>query len=472
MKETKELKTKERKTQGLGTEEKRDNIMGTRSIMPLLFSMSVPPMISMMIQSLYNIVDSIFVARLSKEALTAVSLAYPLQNLILAVAVGFGIGINACMARSLGAKKQEETDAIAAHGAVCTLFHWLMFLFIGIFLTKPFLRIFTEEGQVFTMGCSYTYIVVCCSFGTLFHILIEKMFQSVGNMVIPMLLQGIGALANIILDPIMIYGLFGFPAMGVTGAAIATVASQILACILSIILFYKKGKDIHLSLSGFKFQRETAAKIYSIAVPSGIMTALPSLLVGALNSVLVALSPVAVAVFGLYYKMQTFVYMPANGIIQGMRPIISYNYGAGRLDRMKETVKAAMLFTTVIMAAGTLLFTAFPHQIMTMFQADSSMREMGVAALRTISMGFVVSSVGIVFAGVFESVGKGTYSLAVSLVRQLLIILPFAAVVSKTAGAKGVWFGFPLAEALAAVLALFLYKALIKKIVPSVSREL
>ena len=444
--------------------EERENTMGSRPVFPLLMSMSVPPMISMLIQSLYNIVDSIFVARISDKALTAVSLAYPLQNLIIAVAVGYGVGINACIARSLGAKRQEETNQTAAHGALGTALHCILFILVGVFLTEPFLRLFTDDPEIFSMGCSYTYIVVCFSFGSLFHIYIEKMFQATGNMVMPMILQGVGALINIILDPIMIFGLFGFPAMGVTGAAAATVAGQILACILAVTLFNLKEKNIRVSFRAFHFDRRIFFRIYSIGIPSCIMLSLPALLVGILNSLLVGLSSVAVAVFGLYFKLQSFVYMPENGIIQGMRPIISYNYGAGHLDRMRETVRCSMISCGAILAAGTLLFLAVPDYIMMMFGAEGEMMEMGMSCLRIISLGFIFSAAGTVFSGCFEAIGRGLHSLAVSLVRQLVVIPPLAFLLAETMGVTGVWIAFPAAEILAALLGLVLYRGQMRKV--------
>lgn len=444
--------------------EARENVMGTKPVFPLLMSMSVPPMISMLIQSLYNVVDSIFVARISEKALTAVSLAYPLQNLIIAVAVGYGVGINACIAKSLGAKKQEETDRTAAHGALGTALHCLIFILIGVFLTKPFLGLFTDDPEIFSMGCSYTYIVVCLSFGSLFHVYIEKMFQATGNMVMPMILQAVGAMTNIILDPIMIFGLFGFPALGVTGAAVATVTGQILACTLAVILFALREKNIRVSFRGFRFDRGTALRIYSIGIPSCIMLSLPSLLVGILNALLVSLSAVAVAVFGLYFKLQSFVYMPENGIIQGMRPILSYNYGAGHFDRMKETVRCSILSCGAVLALGTLLFMAVPSYIMMMFGAEGEMMEMGVSCLRIISVGFVFSAAGTVFSGCFEALGRGLHSLAVSLVRQFIVIPPLALALSGSMGVTGVWLAFPIAEALAAVLGFVLYRGQMRRV--------
>lgn len=452
--------------------EVKENAMGSRPVFPLLMSMSVPPMVSMLIQSLYNIVDSVFVARISDKALTAVSLAYPLQNLIIAVAVGYGVGINACIARSLGAKRQEETNQTAAHGALGTAFHCILFILAGLFLTKPFLRLFTDDPEIFSMGCSYTYIVVCLSFGSLFHIYIEKMFQATGNMVMPMILQGVGALINIVLDPIMIFGLFGFPAMGVTGAAIATVIGQILACTMAVILFILKEKNIRVSFRGFQFDRRIFLRIYSIGIPSCIMLSLPSLLVGILNALLVGLSSVAVAVFGLYFKLQSFVYMPENGIIQGMRPIISYNYGAGHLDRMKETVRCSMISCVVILAVGTLLFLAVPDYIMMMFGAEGEMMEMGISCLRIISLGFIFSAAGTVFSGCFEAIGRGLHSLAVSLVRQLIVIPPLAFLLAGTMGVTGVWAAFPAAELLAALLGYVLYRGQMKRVKLELSSSL
>ena len=452
--------------------EVKENAMGSRPVFPLLMSMSVPPMVSMLIQSLYNIVDSVFVARISDKALTAVSLTYPLQNLIIAVAVGYGVGINACIARSLGAKRQEETNQTAAHGALGTAFHCILFILAGLFLTKPFLRLFTDDPEIFSMGCSYTYIVVCLSFGSLFHIYIEKMFQATGNMVMPMILQGVGALINIVLDPIMIFGLFGFPAMGVTGAAIATVIGQILACTLAVILFILKEKNIRVSFRGFQFDRRIFLRIYSIGIPSCIMLSLPSLLVGILNALLVGLSSVAVAVFGLYFKLQSFVYMPENGIIQGMRPIISYNYGAGHLDRMKETVRCSMISCVVILAVGTLLFLAVPDYIMMMFGAEGEMMEMGISCLRIISLGFIFSAAGTVFSGCFEAIGRGLHSLAVSLVRQLIVIPPLAFLLAGTMGVTGVWAAFPAAELLAALLGYVLYRGQMKRVKLELSSSL
>ena len=444
--------------------QKTENIMGTKKVMPLLISMSVPPMISMLIQALYNIVDSMYVARVSEDALTAVSIAFPLQNLIIAVSCGFGIGLSSCVARALGAKDEKEVTSAATHGFLLSGVHWLLFVLMGLFVTGPFLGNFTDSPQIYEMSCQYTQIVLCFSIGSMYHLYAEKLFQATGSMVLPMIFQGAGAIFNIILDPIFIFGWFGISAMGVKGAAIATVASQILAAALSMIFFLKKCTSVRIHLKGFRFEKNMLWKIYTVAIPSAIMMSLPSVLVAALNSVLSAFSATAIAVFGLYIKIQTFVYMPANGVIQGMRPIMSYNYGAGNRKRMKETLKASLEAAGVIMTLGTVLFMAFPQGIMQLFNANAEMFEIGVPMLRIIAIGFIISTVGCVLSGAFEALGKGVQSLVVSLLRQLITIIPLSAVLSKTAGLYGVWATFPAAELIAAVIGCSLYRNFMKKL--------
>lgn len=438
--------------------------MGTKKVMPLLISMSVPPMISMLIQALYNIVDSMYVARVSEDALTAVSIAFPLQNLIIAVSCGFGIGLNSCVARALGAKDEREVTSAATHGFILSGFHWLLFVLMGIFVTGPFLQGFTNSPEIYEMSCQYTRIVLCFSIGSMYHLYAEKLFQATGSMVLPMIFQGVGAILNIILDPIFIFGWFGIPAMGVQGAAIATVASQIFAAVLSMVFFLKKCTAVRICLKGFRMEKTMIGKLYTVGIPSAIMMSLPSVLVAALNSVLAAFSATAIAVFGLYIKIQTFVYMPANGVIQGMRPIMSYNYGAGNRKRMKETLKASLEAAGVIMALGTLLFMAFPQMIMKLFDANEEMMSIGVPMLRIIAAGFLISTVGCVLSGAFEALGKGVQSLVVSLLRQLLVIIPLSMVLSRVMGIYGVWITFPIAELAAAVIGCILYGNFMKRL--------
>lgn len=443
--------------------EKSENIMGTKKVMPLLISMSVPPMISMLIQALYNIVDSMYVARVSEDALTAVSIAFPLQNLIIAVSCGFGIGLNACVARALGAKDEKEVTSAATHGFLLSGIHWLLFVLMGIFVTEPFLQGFTNNPQVYKMSCEYTQIVLCFSIGSMYHLYAEKLFQATGSMILPMIFQGVGAMLNIVLDPVFIFGWFGIPAMGVQGAAIATVASQIFAAALSMVFFLKKCTSVRICLKGFRIKKCMLCKLYAVGIPSAIMMSLPSVLVAALNSVLAAFQATAIAVFGLYIKIQTFVYMPANGVIQGMRPIMSYNYGAGNKKRMKETLIASLEAAGVIMAIGTVLFMAFPQSIMKLFDANKEMLSIGVPMLRMIAAGFLISTVGCVLSGAFEALGMGVQSLIVSLLRQLLIIIPLSMVLSRIWGIYGVWITFPIAELAAAVTGCILYRNFLQK---------
>ena len=439
------------------------NLMGTKPILPLLVSMSVPSILSMLIQSLYNVVDSIFVAWLSNDALTAVSLAYPLQNLVLAVAVGFGVGINAYIARNLGEGNQHRVDQAASMGVIFTTIHAVIFILVGLFGSEPFLHMFTNDPEILQMSVNYTRIVICLSFGSLYHIFIEKLFQAVGNMVVPMILQGVGAIVNIILDPILIFGMFGLPAMGVTGAAVATVTGQMTACGLAVFCFLRTRTGIRITRKDMKIDAGIAKRIYAVGVPSGLMTAMPSLLVSILNALLVGLHTLAVAAFGLYFKLQTFVYMPGNGLIQGMRPIVSYNYGAGQGRRLHLVIRWSLALTAIIMALGTLIAWGVPRQIMGLFDADEAMIAVGVPMLRITSLGFLVSTLGTVMAGCFEALGKGLYSLSISLLRQLLVIPPLAMVFSLSWGLNGVWAAFPVAEALAARVAVLLYRKVMRQ---------
>lgn len=446
-----------------------ENPMGTRPVFRLQLSMAVPPILSMLIQSMYNIVDSIFVARISRDALTAVSLAFPLQNLVLSVAVGIGVGISAVISQSLGAKNTRAADAAAANGLLLTAVHAVLFILFGLLFAKPFIGMFADDPEIYAMGCQYSLIVICFSCGNLFHIYFEKMFQATGNMLVPMVLMLIGALTNIVLDPILIFGLFGFPEMGVAGAAAATVIAQFVSCILSVAWFFLRPQPIRLSLRGFRPDGGMIRRIYAIGIPSSVMMALPSVLVGLLNAILTPLSEAAVAMFGVYFKLQTFVYMPANGLVQGMRPLVSYNYGAGLHARMHRTVRLSLLTAGGIMAAGTLLFLLVPDALLRLFDADAEMLAIGIPALRIISLGFVISSVGVVLAGAFEALGRGGPSLAVSLLRQLLIIPPLALLLSRFWGLTGIWITFPAAELFAAAAAVLLYRRIFRQLSAKIS---
>ena len=328
------------------------NPMEYKKVFPLLMSMAIPPMISMLIQSLYNIIDSIFVSQLGEEALTAVSLIYPLQNLSLAVSCGIGIAMNAFIARHLGAKDDKKASYYATQGIVMSVAHSLLFLIIGLFLIRPFLNMFTTNTKVIEYGMQYGIIVVSLVIGQFIHLAIEKMFQATGNMMMPMLMQIFGAVINIILDPILIFGYFGLPALGVSGAAIATVIGQFSAAILAFILFKRYNTHLHVSFKELKIDFHVMSQLYSVAVPSTVMMCLPSVLVSLLNGMLATISQSAVAFFGVYYKLQTFIYMPTTGVVQGMRPLMSYNYGAHLKERMHQILKVSGLAIATILGLG------------------------------------------------------------------------------------------------------------------------
>nr|WP_321026889.1 MATE family efflux transporter [Clostridium neonatale] len=437
---------------------KIENPMKVKPIFPLLISMSVPTMISMLIQSMYNIVDSIFVSQISENALTAVSLVFPLQNIVSAVAIGFGVGINSCMARSLGAMNNEDVNKAATHGMVLTLIHVLIFVVAGLFLVDPFLRIFTNDEEILRYGHQYATVVICFSFGLLFQLSMEKMFQAVGNMIIPMMMQALGCIINIILCPIMIFGKFGFPALGVLGSAISTITGQITVFIIYIFIFRKKNYDIKMNFKNFRFDKSTVRKLYAVGLPSSIMLSMPSILISVLNGILASISDVSVAVLGIYYKLQTFVYMPTNGLIQGMRPIISYNYGAKQRDRVLNTIKISIMLTSIIMIIGTCISVFFPEKVLMMFNAHDNMMSMGSTALRIISIGFIISSGSVILSGTFEALGDGKLSLIISLVRQFIIIIPLALILSRVLGVNGVWVSFPISEIAASIVSLILFR--------------
>lgn len=438
--------------------EQNNTFMKTRPIFPLLMSMSIPMMLSMLIQSLYNIVDSIYVSRLGTDALTAVSLAYPLQNVVVSVSVGIGVGITSAISIHLGAGNQEKANRSATIGLALAFFHCLLFLLAGIFVTKPFLKLFTNDVQILADACDYTYIVLCLSFGALLQVTMEKIFQGIGEMKLTMYLLSSGCIINIILDPILIFGLLGFPALGVKGAVIATVIGQICAFLLYIVVYRKKKLSIRIHPRYLCFDKQIILQIYGVGIPSSIMMTLPSILISVLNRILASFSSVYVAVLGVYFKLQTFIYMPANGIVQGLRPIIGYNYGAGETKRVKSAIRYSLLAAATLMLLGTLLSLLIPTQIFSLFDADEELMSAGVTALRIICLGFLISTIGIIYSGTFEALGKGKHSLIISLLRQFLITIPCGFILSRFFGPVGVWISFPVGELCASVAAFFLLR--------------
>lgn len=436
----------------------QENKMGTQKIFPLLLGMSLPPTISMMTSALYNIVDSIFVARLGNEALTAISLAFPIQILVIALAIGSGVGVNSYVSRKLGEKNFAEADSAATHGLVLSVIHFIVISVLGLLFIKPFFKMFTDNQNILNMGYEYTYIVTFLSLGILMQIGIEKTLQSTGNTLAPMYLQIIGAGINIILDPILIYGYFGFPPMGVKGAAIATVVGQITALFCSLYVLFCQKQAVKIHLKNFKWNSNTVKEIYNVGIPSFFIISIGSFLIIGINFILSEISALAVSIFGIYYKLQTFVYMPTSGITQGAMPIIGYNYGAESRKRLLKTLDYSMIICMGINFVGTIIFWLFPREILSFFKASDEMMTIGVAALRIISTSFIFGSVCFIFACFLQSIGKGLPSLIITLLRQVIIILPAAFILGKFWGLTGVWISFPIAEIFTAVTSFIIYK--------------
>ena len=429
------------------------NPMEGRAVFPLLLSMSFPVIISMLIQALYNIVDSFWVARLGTDALAAVSLAFPLQNVIMAISVGLGIGLSAHVSMALGRKDRSGASRMASVGILLALIHSVLFILAGIFLTKPFLSMFTDNDVVLAMADDYASIVLCLSFGEVLQMSYEKIFQGAGRMKTTMFLMASGCLINMILDPILIFGLCGFPSLGIRGAALATVIGQVAGMMLYVIVYACSDIGLSISPGYMKVDRKTVSRIYGVAIPSSLMLSLPSFLTGILNAILIGFGEIYVAILGLYFKLQTFVFMPANGVIQGMRPIIGYNYGSGRKDRVRETIRYSLLLVAVISLVGTVLSVFFPSQILSIFDADENLISAGTTALRIIGPSFVLSSVAVVASGVYESLGIGRTSLMISLLRQMIFMVPLSFILSRLLGPVGIWLSFPISEASALAVA-------------------
>ena len=445
-------------------EQTRQNKMGTAPMLPLIFSMSLPAMFSMLVQALYNIVDSYFVAQVSEKGLAAVSLAFPLQNLLIAFAVGTSVGVTSLISRRLGQGRQEEANSAAAHGILLAICTWALFAIYGGVFSTPFFELFETDPEIIRMGSSY--ISICCvfSFGVFVEVTLEKTLQATGNMIWPMIFQLIGALTNIILDPIMIFGLLGFPAMGVAGAAIATVSGQILAMVVASLVITFRDHDIHISFRGFRPDFKIIKDIYIVGMPSIVMQSIGTVMTMALNGILSSFSTAAYTVFGLYFKLQSFVFMPVFGLNQGLLPILGFNYGARNKHRMMSAFRSGCVIALVIMTAGMVVFLAFPQWLLGIFNASEELLEIGVPALRIICTCFLFAALGIVASTLFQAVGRGIYSLIVSLMRQLVVLVPAAWILAQvTHQVFYVWWAFPIAECFSLVVSLALLLRLYRK---------
>lgn len=447
----------------------KENKMGVMPIPKLLFEMSLPIIISMLVQALYNIVDSVFVAQIGENALTAVSLVFPVQNLMIAIAVGTGVGVNALLSRSLGEKNYETANHAARNGiflAVCSFF---VFAVIGASLAKFFFDIQTPDAEIQRYGIQYMTIVSVCSFAPFMQIMLERLLQSTGRSFYSMITQGLGAIINIILDPILIFGLFGFPRLEVMGAAIATVTGQIIAMLLGIYLNIKKNPEININMKKFRPQKRIIAEIYSVGIPSIVVQAIGSVMTFGINKILLMFTPTATAVFGVYFRLQSFIFMPVFGLNSGMVPIVAFNYGARNKKRMMSTINLSIFTAVAIMLVGLACFQIFPKQLLGIFNASGDMLRIGVPALRLISLSFIFAGYCIIVGSVFQALGNGLYSLVVSVARQLIAILPIAYIFGKVFGLEAVWLSFPLAEIVSVILSALLFKRVYAKKIKTMS---
>lgn len=427
------------------------NFMKERKILPLVISMSLPMVISMAINSLYNIIDSYFVAKISDDAMTALSLVYPAQNLMTAIAVGFGIGMNARIAFCLGAGQKEQADKATSTGMLLSVIHGIILMIVCMLLMPWFLKMYTENDNVIRMGLEYANRVFLFSVIIMLGISLEKIFQAVGRMKVSMISMMCGFISNIVLDPLMIFGIGPFKEMGMAGAAYATGIGQTITLLVYVGFCVLSPLPVEFSKNSISFEAELMKKLYSVGIPASLNMALPSLMISAMNGILAEFSEKYVLVLGAYYKLQTFIYLSANGIIQGIRPIISFNYGAGEKKRVSQVFRTTLILTAIVMLIGQVLSFAIPRQMIGIFTSSQETIDIGVMALHIISCGFVISAVSVTSCGALEALGKGIPSLIISLCRYAIVIIPIAYVTSQSIGAKGVFAAFPITEILSGI---------------------
>lgn len=435
-----------------------ETFMKEKPVFGLVLSMSLPMVLSMLVNSLYNIVDSYFVAKISEEAMTALSLVYPVQNLINAVTIGFGVGINAVIAFYLGAQEQENADRAATLGAFWNAVHGIVLMLVSIMIMPAFLRLFSSDEVIIDYALRYSRIAFSFSVVIAFSLTFEKLFQAVGRMTVSMLSMLAGCITNIILDPILIFGIGPAPELGIEGAALATGIGQLVTLAFYVIVYFCRPLPVKIRRESLTFQNEISRRLYMIGIPATLNLALPSLLISALNGILASFSEAYVLVLGVYYKLQTFLYLTANGIVQGIRPLIGYNYGAGEKQRVKKIFQTALLMSAAIMAVGTLISILGADRLFALFTTNAETIRIGAKALRIICMGFLVSSVSVTAGGALEGLGKGMPSLVISLMRYLILMIPAAFLISRFAGAEGVWHAFWVTEWLTALAAFAIYK--------------
>ena len=444
-----------------------ENKMGTMPVGKLLFNMSLPMMISMLVQALYNIVDSIFVAKLSENALTAVSLAFPLQTLLIAVATGTGVGMNALLSKSLGEHDFKKANKIADNGIFLYVLSYIVFLILGFTVVKPFYasQIGSADVEIMELGIDYLSTVMILSFGLFGQIFFERLLTSTGRTIFSMTSQLCGAITNIILDPILIFGLLGAPKMGVTGAALATVIGQCVAGIIACICNHKFNHEVSLNIKGFRPDWTLIGHIYAIGIPSIIMQSIGSVMTYCMNRILIEFSSTATAVFGVYFKLQSFFFMPVFGLNNGLIPVLAYNYGARKKARIDQALRFSLLLAICIMLCGTITFELIPGVLLEMFNASPELMSMGIHALRIIAVHFPLAACGIVLGSIFQAFGQSFYSLIVSLCRQLVVLIPVAWLLSLTGNVNNVWWCFLIAEIVSVTLSFVFFRRVYRKTV-------
>lgn len=445
----------------------KENKMGTMPIEKLLISMSLPMMISMLVQALYNIVDSIFVAQVDEYAVRAVSLSFPIQSLMIAVAVGTAVGINALLSRFLGEKEFDKVNRVAENGVFVAIICYLIFALVGVTVVTSFMNSQTDVLKVREYGVSYLTICCTCSLGIFIQVTFERLLQATGKTFYTMITQGVGAIINIILDPILIFGLFGLPRMEVAGAAVATVAGQLVAAAVAMFFHFKFNHEVKMKWKGFCPSLSVIGQIYAVGAPSIVVQAIGSVMTYGMNLILSAYG-VAQTVFGLYFKLQSFVFMPVFGLNNGMVPIVAYNYGAGKKERVIETIKRAVYLAVGIMLFGLIIMELFPAQLLQMFNATPELLSVGVPALRIICLSFVFAGFCIVAGSVFQALGNGVYSMIVSIARQLVVLLPVAYLLSLTGSVVNIWWAFPIAEIMSVAMSFYFLIRINKKVIRNI----
>ena len=440
-----------------------ENKMGTMNMKKLIVTMSIPVMLSMLIQALYNIVDSMFIAYYSQEGLTAVSLCYPVQMIIVAVACGTGVGVNSLLSRFLGENEKNKANSVAMHGIFLAICNGIVFALLGVLFAEKFLMFFSNNEQIIDMGVSYMKICTLFSFGVFVQITYERIMQSTGNTFYNMIIQGAGALINIVLDPIFIFGYFGMPALGVTGAAIATVNGQIIAMIMGIFITQQKIKEIQLKIHKWRPQKTILKQIYRVGFPAILMQSIMSFMTVFMNVILIPFSTLAVTVFSIYYKLQQFIFMAVSGMTNALIPIIAYNYGANHKQRIHEAIRFSLFLSTAIMLVGTVVFELFPVELLYLFDAKANMLSIGISALRVISISLVFAGISMVICSIFQAIDQANDSLLIALLRQLIILLPLTWTLGNIFGLNSCWWAFVITELICAIISLYRLKVIKKQ---------